>query len=150
MEIKRRTILVTHDPSIMKEGKTWYVFATGRAPGGGQLAVRCSADLEHWKLCGHVFDAIPAWILERSPGTKDLWPPDISYLHHEYQLYYAYSLFGKKYLGYCSSHVRLSAFLQDPDFNIAYVGNHGLHLQATDDFNDPSPGAVQGRRPFQP
>jgi hypothetical protein len=37
-------------------------------------------------------------------------------------------------------------------FDIAYVGNHGLHLQATDDFNDPSPaaGAVQGRRPFQP
>jgi Carboxypeptidase regulatory-like domain len=37
-------------------------------------------------------------------------------------------------------------------FDIAYVGNHGLHLQATDDFNDPLPaaGAVQGRRPFQP
>jgi hypothetical protein len=37
-------------------------------------------------------------------------------------------------------------------FDVAYVGNHGLHLQATDDFNDPSPaaGAVQGRRPFQP
>jgi arabinan endo-1,5-alpha-L-arabinosidase len=89
----------THDPSIMKEGKTWYVFATGKAPGGGQLAVRCSADLEHWKLCGHVFDAIPAWILERSPGTKDLWPPDISYVHHEYRLYYAYSLFGKNTSG---------------------------------------------------
>ena len=37
-------------------------------------------------------------------------------------------------------------------FDIAYVGNHGLHLQATDDFNDPTPatGAIQGRRPFQP
>jgi hypothetical protein len=37
-------------------------------------------------------------------------------------------------------------------FDIAYVGNHGLHLQATNDFNDPSPaaGAVQGRCPFQP
>jgi hypothetical protein len=37
-------------------------------------------------------------------------------------------------------------------FDIAYVGNHGLHLQANNDFNDPSPaaGAVQGRRPFQP
>jgi hypothetical protein len=29
----------THDPSI-KEGKTWYVFASGKAPGGGQIAVR--------------------------------------------------------------------------------------------------------------
>jgi hypothetical protein len=36
--------------------------------------------------------------------------------------------------------------------NIAYVGNLGLHLQATDDFNDPSPapGGVQVRRPYQP
>jgi arabinan endo-1,5-alpha-L-arabinosidase len=89
----------THDPSIIKEGKTWYVLATGKAPDGGQFAVRCSRDLEHWKLCGHVFDAIPAWIRQRSPGTKDLWAPDISYTHHEYRLYYAYSLFGKNTSG---------------------------------------------------
>ena len=33
-----------------------------------------------------------------------------------------------------------------------YVGNLGLHLQSTNDFNDPSPaaGAVQARRPHQP
>ena len=37
-------------------------------------------------------------------------------------------------------------------FDIAYVGNHGVHLQSTDDFNDPSPapGGVQARRPYQP
>jgi Carboxypeptidase regulatory-like domain len=37
-------------------------------------------------------------------------------------------------------------------FEIYYVGNHGIHLQSTDDFNDPTPaaGAVQGRRPYQP
>ena len=37
-------------------------------------------------------------------------------------------------------------------FELAYVGNLGLHLQATDDFNDPTPaaGAVQARRPYQP
>ena len=35
-------------------------------------------------------------------------------------------------------------------FEIAYVANHALHLQATDDFNDPTPGAgaIQGRRPY--
>ncbi len=35
---------------------------------------------------------------------------------------------------------------------VAWVGNNALHLQSTDDFNDPSPGpgAVQGRRPYQP
>jgi hypothetical protein len=37
-------------------------------------------------------------------------------------------------------------------FDIAYVGNLGLHLQSTDDFNDPppGPGGVQARRPYQP
>jgi hypothetical protein len=35
---------------------------------------------------------------------------------------------------------------------VAWVGNNALHLQSTDDFNDPPPGAgaVQGRRPYQP
>ena len=37
-------------------------------------------------------------------------------------------------------------------FDIAYVGNHGVHLQSTNDFNDPSPGpgSIQTRRPYQP
>jgi hypothetical protein len=37
-------------------------------------------------------------------------------------------------------------------FDISYVGNHGVHLQGTDDFNDPlpGPGSVQPRRPYQP
>ena len=38
-------------------------------------------------------------------------------------------------------------------FEIAYVGNHGVHLQSTDDFNDPVSrcGSSSGpRRPFQP
>ena len=73
----------THDPSIIKEDKIWYVFATGKAPDGGQFAVRCSPDLEHWKRCGHVFDAVPGWIHQRSPGTRDLWAPDISYVNRE-------------------------------------------------------------------
>ena len=89
----------THDPSLIKEGKTWYVFATGKAPGGGQFEIRCSDDLEHWQACGQVFDTIPRWIHERSPETKDLWAPDISYVNHEYRLYYAFSRFGKNTSG---------------------------------------------------
>src|SRR5271165_2072646 len=89
----------THDPSIMKEGNTWYVFATGKAHEVGQFQIRCSTDLHAWKLCGHVFDKIPDWILQDSPGTEDLWAPDISYENGEYRLYYAYSLFGKNTSG---------------------------------------------------
>lgn len=35
---------------------------------------------------------------------------------------------------------------------IGYVGNHGVHLNGTNDFNDPTPatGAIQARRPYQP
>src|ERR1700733_4575407 len=39
-----------HDPSIAKDGATYYVFATGKALGGGQFPVRCSEDLEHWRM----------------------------------------------------------------------------------------------------
>jgi hypothetical protein len=36
--------------------------------------------------------------------------------------------------------------------DIGYVGNRGIHLNASNDFNDPPPGAgsVQARRPYQP
>jgi hypothetical protein len=36
--------------------------------------------------------------------------------------------------------------------DVEYVGNHGVDLNSTDDFNDPDPGpgAVQARRPYQP
>lgn len=88
----------THDPSIMKEGNTWYVFATGRAP-NGHMAIRCSQDLQAWKQCGQVFTDIPDWIQKESPGTKELWAPDISYFDGVYHLYYAYSLFGKNTSG---------------------------------------------------
>ena len=35
---------------------------------------------------------------------------------------------------------------------VSYVGNHGVHLNGTNDFNDPAagPGSIQGRRPYQP
>ena len=35
---------------------------------------------------------------------------------------------------------------------VAYVGNHGVHLNGTNDFNDPDPGTggMQARRPYQP
>jgi arabinan endo-1,5-alpha-L-arabinosidase len=85
---------ITHDPSIAREGNVYYVFATTSNPSEGQFPIRCSSDLNAWKLCGHVFEKIPAWIHEVSPTTKELWAPDISYFHGKYYLYYAYSAFG--------------------------------------------------------
>ncbi len=88
-----------HDPSMIHAGDTWYVFTTGKAPDGGVFGVRCSPDLQVWHNCGHVFDAIPQWIHQRSPETKELWAPDISFEHGEFRLYYAYSAFGKNTSG---------------------------------------------------
>ena len=47
-----------HDPSVIKAGDTWYVFTTGLAP-LGHMAIRCSKDLQVWKLCGQVLREIP-------------------------------------------------------------------------------------------
>src|SRR4051812_23339790 len=85
----------THDPSAMRQGSTYYVFATGLAH-PGHIPIRCSSDLRHWKFCGHVFDEIPAWATQEIPGVKALWAPDISFAHGEYRLYYAASTFGKR------------------------------------------------------
>jgi len=90
---------ITHDPSIGREGDTYYVFATTSNANEGQFPIRCSHDLLAWKQCGFVFDKIPAWILEASPTTRDLWAPDISFFQGKYHLYYAYSSFGSNNSG---------------------------------------------------
>ena len=68
-----------HDPSIIAEKGTWYLFGTATEKGPrGQLPIRCSQDLHHWKRCGSVFADIPDWIKKESPETQDLWAPDVS------------------------------------------------------------------------
>ena len=90
----------THDPSIIKEGDTWYLFGTTtERPRAGELPVRCSKDLQRWQRCGYVLPAVPDWIRKESPETKELWAPDISYFNGEYHLYYAFSVFGKNTSG---------------------------------------------------
>jgi predicted GH43/DUF377 family glycosyl hydrolase len=52
-----------HDPSIIAQNGTWYLFGTATEKGPhSQLPMRCSNDLEHWKRCGAAFAAIPDWI----------------------------------------------------------------------------------------
>jgi arabinan endo-1,5-alpha-L-arabinosidase len=135
-----------HDPSIAKGGGTWYVFATGKTPSGGQLPVRCSNDLQNWRLCGQVFSAMPKWIYKDSPGTRELWAPDISHYDGEYRLFYAYSLFGKNTSGIAlATNKTLDA--RSPDYKWV---DKGLVLRSTaaDDFNAIDPNFIadaQGR-----
>lgn len=122
----------THDPSIIKDGDTWYVFSTTRGR-GGELPVRCSDDLKRWKRCGDVFPSIPDWIRQDSPGTRNLWAPDISYFDRLYHLYYVYSIFGKNTSGIAL----LTNKTLDPSSPDFHWNDHGLVLRsvASDDFN---------------
>lgn len=134
----------THDPSIMRQGNTWYVFATGKARKGGQFQIRCSTDLHRWQFCGQVFDAIPAWIRKASSGTQELWVPDISYEQGEYRLYYAYSLFGKNTSGIALV-TNKTLDRNSPDYKWV---DRGLVLRSTmaDNFNAIDPNYVTDRQ----
>ena len=86
--------LAVHDPVIIREHDTFYVFSTGNRR-AGVLPIRCSKDLYHWSRCGSVFDKLPQWALQEIPQARAAWAPDISWYHGKYHLYYAVSEFGK-------------------------------------------------------
>jgi arabinan endo-1,5-alpha-L-arabinosidase len=131
----------THDPSIAKDGDTWYLFGTANGPvRKGELPIRCSQDLHVWKLCGFVFDKIPDWIKKQSPETKELWAPDISYLNGEFRLYYAFSVFGKNTSGIAL----LTNKTLNPKSSDFHWVDRGLVLlsRQEDDFNCIDPNLV--------
>ena len=131
---------VTHDPSIAREGNNYYVFATTMHAREGQFPIRCSHDLLAWKLCGQVFDKIPAWIHAASPKTKELWAPDISFFQGKFHLYYAYSAFGVNTSGIAL----VTNETLDPQSPKYHWKDEGLVLKSTrtDDFNAIDPNIV--------
>ena len=78
-----------HDPTIIKQGETCFVFSTRAG-----IAIRCSKDLIHWRLCGDVFAHLPEWAVKDVPGLRGLWGPDVSYFSGKFHLYYSVSTFG--------------------------------------------------------
>lgn len=151
----------THDPSMAFDHGTYYVFATGaaypaRPEGGGppsandaarprpaaigQLPLRCSTDLHAWRRCGAVFTAIPGWIQEMSPKTRELWAPDISFFDGLYHLYYAFSAFGKNTSGIA---LATNGTLDAGDARYKWV-DRGLVIRSyeKDDFNAIDPNLV--------
>src|SRR5674476_383863 len=80
-----------HDPVMIKECNTWYLFCTGMG-----ISVWSSADMKQWKSCKPVFNKAPDWAVEAVEGYKGhTWAPDISYHKGKYYLYYSVSAFGK-------------------------------------------------------
>jgi arabinan endo-1,5-alpha-L-arabinosidase len=86
--------LAVHDPSIVKDKNTYYIFCTGGGRRGGIIPIRCSTNLLDWSRCGSVFDKLPDWVANEVPLARGAWAPDISYLNGKFHLYYALSSFG--------------------------------------------------------
>jgi arabinan endo-1,5-alpha-L-arabinosidase len=83
-------IAPVHDPSMIKTGTSYSLFATG-----GGIEQRASIDRTNFTptLTAHAFAALPAWTAPYTNGT-DLWAPDVSFNGGQYYLYFAASTFG--------------------------------------------------------
>ncbi|HEY0784912.1 MAG TPA: arabinan endo-1,5-alpha-L-arabinosidase [Acidobacteriaceae bacterium] len=92
----RGDLVPVHDPSLIREGRTYYAFTTDLpfTHATTYLPIRCSPDARVWRGCGHVFDAMPAWVRQRVPGVVGLWAPEVSYYGGVYHLYYGASRLG--------------------------------------------------------
>jgi arabinan endo-1,5-alpha-L-arabinosidase len=91
-------IAPVHDPAIIKQGDSFYVFSTSRPRDEtGQIPIRTSKDLINWKRAGAVFAQIPDWAKHEIPKADGIWAPDISFANGEYRLYYAVSTFGSNH-----------------------------------------------------
>lgn len=83
--------VIAHDPVMIKEGNTYYLFHTGRG-----ISVQSSTDMISWKEEPRVFDETPSWVLETIPKFRgSMWAPDIIKKGDTYYLYYSVSAFGR-------------------------------------------------------
>ncbi len=136
-----------HDPAIIHEGDTYYIFSTTLAPHGDptkpQISCRTSPDLIHWRLSESVLPRVPDWAMGAIPGIRDIWAPDITFFNGRYWLYYACSTGGSN-----RSAIGLAT---TPTLRSAHWTDYGLVLQSheRDDYNAIDPAHLidrQGRR----
>ncbi|MBW4331247.1 arabinan endo-1,5-alpha-L-arabinosidase [Stakelama sp. CBK3Z-3] len=89
-------IVPVHDPEMLRDGSTYYLFTTGHVGSPqGLLPMRTSHDLHEWKFAGPALADIPAWAKEAVPGTSGTWAPHIVKIGGQYRLYYSISTFAK-------------------------------------------------------
>ncbi len=82
-----------HDPVVIKERGTYYVFVTGGRQGQGIIPIKTSTDMRRWQNAGYVLPALPEWATREIPLARNAWAPDISLLNGKYHLYYRLIVF---------------------------------------------------------
>jgi arabinan endo-1,5-alpha-L-arabinosidase len=85
-----------HDPAVIKEKSTYYVFCTGGRAGQGVIPIRTSTNLRTWRQSGYVFDALPEWAVREIPQARNAWAPDVTFYNGKFHLYYSVSSFGSR------------------------------------------------------
>jgi arabinan endo-1,5-alpha-L-arabinosidase len=124
-----------HDPTIIKEGQTYYLISTRAG-----ISIRCSTDLIRWRLCGDVFAHLPEWAVKDVPGLRGLWAPDVSYFNGKFHLYYSASTFGSNR---SSIGLATTQTLDQASANYRWV-DHGkvIGSNSSDDWNAIDPNVV--------
>jgi arabinan endo-1,5-alpha-L-arabinosidase len=128
-------ITQVHDPHIVKDGDTYYLFSTGQG-----ISVRTSKDLRVWKGAGSVFASKPSWITTTAPTDPNhLWAPEVRYFGGQFHLYYSASKFGSNQS--CIGHATRSSLSSGSwvdQGDALFCSNQG---GASNDYNaiDPSP-----------
>jgi arabinan endo-1,5-alpha-L-arabinosidase len=130
-----------HDPSIIHQNSTYYVFSTDASSSqGGFIPIRCSSDKIAWTACGYVFTTLPSWISGAVPQATEIWAPDVSYFNSLYHVYYAVSSFGSNV---SAIGLVTNTTLDSTDPNYSWV-DQGLILRssASDNFNAIDPNIL--------
>jgi arabinan endo-1,5-alpha-L-arabinosidase len=86
-------ITPVHDPAVIKERDTYYVFSTGGTTGQGIIPIRTSKDMHKWQMSGYALRALPDWVRREIPQAPNAWAPDVSFFNGRYHLYYSASSF---------------------------------------------------------
>ena len=112
-----------HDPSIIKNGNTWYSFTTGTG-----ISVASSNGGLNWGGRRQVFTSAPSW-WRTIPGHTDVmnvWAPDVKAYNGRVHLYYAISSFGSRNsaIGYATAATPAGPFT-----------DHGAVLRSSDSNN---------------
>ncbi len=120
--------VLAHDPVMIEEDGTYYVFTTG--PG---ITVWASEDMENWLRRPAVFDPHPAWVPVEIPEfAGHMWAPDIVEHDGLYYLYYSVSAFGRNTSAIgVATNVTLDS--EDPDYEWI---DHGKILRSYPGLNN--------------